>query len=215
MWRRPPFPPDGLSRGMAVAADGSGNAAFQRIKFLLPALFLNRRQPSADAPHGGAQLDTFVFGVSTYAGPDSTVAALPNMARTDMPQERYPVSEMCPICGGAEHRKVQAKGWVAFTDDRVCLSCQTRYTPPTPAWAGIVFLGIGGALFLAGLTGLILTSVALLGRGHTDPIGMALGGGLAVLGLLVVRHGFRSLLKPGKVQGGATTSAAYRHATQA
>jgi hypothetical protein len=32
---------------------------------------------------------------------------------------------------------------VAFADDRVCKSCGTRYTPPTPKWAGVLLIVIG------------------------------------------------------------------------
>jgi hypothetical protein len=40
---------------------------------------------------------------------------------------------------------------IAFAQDRICSACSTRYTPPTPAWARLVFgivgfaaLGFGG-----------------------------------------------------------------------
>jgi hypothetical protein len=64
-------------------------------------------------------------------------------------------------------------------------------------WAAFVFLGMGVILFLVGLAGIALAIVALLGRGRLEPIEIELGVGLAVLGILVVRHGFRSLSKPG------------------
>ena len=35
---------------------------------------------------------------------------------------------------------------IAFTDDRVCAKCSTRYAPPTPAWARVVF-ALAGLLF--------------------------------------------------------------------
>src|SRR5262245_21645232 len=59
-----------------------------------------------------------------------------------------PVSEACPACGGTQYRRVRPTTWVAFASDRVCSACNTRYTPPTPVWAGVLFIVAG--LLLAG-----------------------------------------------------------------
>jgi hypothetical protein len=63
----------------------------------------------------------------------------------------HQVSGVCPCCGSVEHKKVKPAAMVAFAQDRICLACGSRYTPPTPAWArgvfaliGIGFLGLGG-----------------------------------------------------------------------
>jgi hypothetical protein len=62
---------------------------------------------------------------------------------------RIPISKICPACGASEHKKVQPASMIAFTDDRVCAKCSTRYAPPTPAWARGVF-AVVGLLFLLG-----------------------------------------------------------------
>src|SRR5437868_1346458 len=54
------------------------------------------------------------------------------------PKGEYPVSQVCPECGGTEFKTVQPDRWIAFSRDRVCKSCGTRYIPPTPWWAGLV-----------------------------------------------------------------------------
>jgi hypothetical protein len=110
-----------------------------------------------------------------------------------------PISKVCPSCGGSRHRKVRPRRWIAFTSDRVCLECETRYAPPTPRWAGAVFLLVGCLLMLLGLAGLALTVIALVLRGHPDPMGMLLSGGLVVVGALVIWHGARAILFAGRV----------------
>lgn len=71
----------------------------------------------------------------------------------------YPIAKICPKCGGTTYDKKAPGGFMpAFTMDRVCKNCGTRYTPPTPAWAAIVFIVIGAILALgAGLA--ILVSI--------------------------------------------------------
>ena len=63
---------------------------------------------------------------------------------------KYPVSKCCPQCGSTEYSRQKTEATIAFASDRVCKSCQTRYTPPTPVWAAIVFIGIGFLLILVG-----------------------------------------------------------------
>jgi hypothetical protein len=61
----------------------------------------------------------------------------------------YPVSQECPKCHGIEFTRVRPEeGRVAFTDDRVCKSCGTRYTPPTPLWAAGLFIVVGVLILL-------------------------------------------------------------------
>ena len=61
---------------------------------------------------------------------------------------KYPVSRECPKCHGIEFKRARPEGRVAFTDDRVCNSCGTRYTPPTPLWAAVLFIVIGAIILL-------------------------------------------------------------------
>jgi hypothetical protein len=105
----------------------------------------------------------------------------------------YPISKVCPDCGGSEYRTERPTRWIAFMQDRVCESCGTRYTPPTPRWAGIVFILVGVLLAAFGLFGV----VAGLARGNPAPL--ACEGLLGVLGLLAIFHGFRTLASPGRV----------------
>lgn len=80
------------------------------------------------------------------------------------------VCNRCPQCGCPEFDAVTPNAWVAFAKDRVCQKCQTRYGPPTPRWAAIVFLLVGGLFSAAGILGLVATAkagtlAALPGRG--------------------------------------------------
>jgi hypothetical protein len=77
---------------------------------------------------------------------------------------------------------------VAFVSDRVCRTCNTRYMPPTPVWAGILFL-------VAGLTlpflGLVLTSLLF----HPFSIaGLVCVGVIAALGVATFVGGIRELV---------------------
>lgn len=65
----------------------------------------------------------------------------------------HPVSLVCPKCGANDYKAVRPSAMVAFTDDRVCNACSTRYTPPTPFWARLIFgafglaaTGVGGVI---------------------------------------------------------------------
>jgi hypothetical protein len=113
-------------------------------------------------------------------------------APAPVPRAPYPVSLVCPQCGHTEFRATRPDSWVAFVWDRVCKNCNTRYTPPTPLWAGVVFIVAG--LLLAGWGALSIFMGLLTG----DPLGMVCWGTLGVLGLLAIIHGIRSLANPGK-----------------
>ncbi len=58
----------------------------------------------------------------------------------------YPVSRTCPKCGSKKYTKTAAEAIVSFVPDRICSKCRYRYTPPTPRWAGAVFMVCGLAL---------------------------------------------------------------------
>jgi hypothetical protein len=62
----------------------------------------------------------------------------------------FRVSLVCPSCGSTQHEKVKPAAMVAFAQDRVCRMCSTRYTPPTPIWARILFGVIGFAAIAFG-----------------------------------------------------------------
>ena len=63
----------------------------------------------------------------------------------------YPVSQNCPQCGSAAFKRVKPDAELAFASDRVCKECGTRYTPPTPAWARMVFVGLGLVFLVVGV----------------------------------------------------------------
>jgi hypothetical protein len=112
--------------------------------------------------------------------------------------ERITISKVCPSCGAGEYRKVRSRRWIAFSDDRVCLSCETRYSPPTPVWAAFVFALGGAIVFVTGVVFLVVELVALLSR-RVDAIGLAISVGLMALGVAAGVHGVRALLFPGSV----------------
>ena len=72
----------------------------------------------------------------------------------------HPIAKVCPSCGSAAFQRVRVeKGIVAFADDRRCRECGMRYTPPTPAWAAVLFIAVGGFILVAYL-GLIFGATA-------------------------------------------------------
>jgi hypothetical protein len=84
--------------------------------------------------------------------PSAAVASEPPSSTTPT---RYRVGEVCPACQSPGYRQVRPDRWIAFRWDRVCKSCNTRYTPPTPPWAGGGFLVAGLPLAAFGLFGVI------------------------------------------------------------
>ena len=106
----------------------------------------------------------------------------------------YPISAICPQCGGTEYARRKPDRQVAFVSDRVCRTCNTRYTPPTPVWAAALFLLAGVALpFL----GLIFTSLLV----HPLSIaGLICEGVIAALGVLAFIGGIRELVNSGKAR---------------
>ena len=81
---------------------------------------------------------------------------------------------------------------MAFVSDRVCTVCATRYTPPTPIWAGIVFIIAG--LALAGFFGLAWI-IGLSFAMPPGPVVMGCEGFLVFLGVMAIIFGIRSLIK--------------------
>jgi hypothetical protein len=103
--------------------------------------------------------------------------------------ERYPVSRVCPKCGGTTFRRVRPASMVAFALDRVCEACGTRYTPTTPLWAAIAMILTGLVLMLMGFGGGFFSMAA------ADICALLCEGSLAVLGVLAIVQGARSLFR--------------------
>lgn len=106
-----------------------------------------------------------------------------------------PVSRVCPHCGNAEYKPRKPERLIAFTWDRVCKACETRYTPPTPMWAAVVFLLLG--FLLVGFAAFSILVRAASGNVLGIPA-MLCEGFLGFLGLLAIYQGLRALIKPGK-----------------
>lgn len=110
------------------------------------------------------------------------------------PDEIIPVSKVCPSCGGTRYTTRRPKATVAFISDRVCIDCNTRYSPPTPTWAGIVFLLAGLLLIILGFGAILLdVIVIIMRRNHASALSMFFNGALGVMGLLAFIFGVKSL----------------------
>ncbi len=106
------------------------------------------------------------------------------------------VSSVCPQCSSTRFKTIRPKKLVSFVQDRCCKECKTEYSPPTPVWAGFVFLGAGGILTLAGVVGV---GASLLVGNVKDLTGIACAGFVGVLGIFALRQGFLAITTPGKV----------------
>jgi len=105
-------------------------------------------------------------------------------------KRQYPVSKVCPQCGQQRYTTAKPGTWVAFRLDRICTDCESRYTPPTPQWASVLFIVAGVTLLVcAPLFGLTVISAA--GGGFLAFV--LLSGPLALGGLVAVNHGVRTL----------------------
>jgi hypothetical protein len=95
----------------------------------------------------------------------------------------YPGGLTCPGCGSAAFKRVKPHSDIAFAPDRVCTECGTRYTPPTPAWARMVFVAIGLGFGIGGcvLGYVFLTEEPVRMKGGV----MSIAGGLAACVSLV------------------------------
>jgi hypothetical protein len=100
----------------------------------------------------------------------------------------YPISRVCPQCGGKEYTSRKPEAFVAFASDRVCKVCRTRYSPPTPVWGGILILLLGLALPILGFV-----LVALLFHPFSI-LGLACEGTFCVFALVVFIGGIRLLV---------------------
>ena len=102
---------------------------------------------------------------------------------------RYPVASHCPDCGSKDFKRVKPEGRVAFTDDRKCTACGTRYTPPTPAWAAVVFILLG---ILITAVGIVFGFAFLIRRDDVRLRDLVYGTILTVFGLSAIIYGIRS-----------------------
>jgi hypothetical protein len=73
------------------------------------------------------------------------------------PMPPYPIARCCPRCGDDNFKKFNPKQFV-IVNDRICNTCGSRYTPPTPRWEGILMLIIGAVFFLIG-AGIVIIAV--------------------------------------------------------
>jgi hypothetical protein len=103
----------------------------------------------------------------------------------------YPVSEVCPNCRSNQYTRQRPEKWVTFAWDRVCNECGTRYTPPTPMWAAILFLVVG--FLLAGFGVVEVIGSAAVSNPCTAPA-VLFGAFLGAIGIF--RH------HPGRPQPG-------------
>lgn len=101
----------------------------------------------------------------------------------------YPVSESCPKCGVRRHEKARTEAYIAFVPDRICKDCGTRYTPPTPRWAGGVFALAG--LALLGVSGFFVVDHAYYSVGGHFPVASVIG--CAIPGIAAVLYGLKHL----------------------
>jgi hypothetical protein len=69
---------------------------------------------------------------------------------------KFPVSRNCPNCQGIDFKRVKPQSHIAFTDDRQCKNCGTRYTPPTPLWAALIFMVVGTLIILVNIFGIVI-----------------------------------------------------------
>lgn len=102
------------------------------------------------------------------------------------------VSRLCPRCGNASYLGRRPQTLIAFTWDRVGNAGGTRYTPPTPAWAAMVFLLVGLPLAILGLYGCNF-AVA-----HGNWVSLLPTAFFGFLGLLACIQGVRILVRAGE-----------------
>ncbi len=99
---------------------------------------------------------------------------------------QYPVSKCCPNCGSTSYQVKDPEGLIGFAYDRVCNKCHTRYTPPTPWWAGYAFIAAGSAFP-------IITTIGRLGMEDVFPLFVVYVSYAVALGVFV--YGVRLIVK--------------------
>ena len=88
---------------------------------------------------------------------------------------------------------------VAFAKDRVCKDCGTRYSPPTPLWASLVLVVLGGAMTV--FFGIVCVPVGIAlfqshdrTRPEMSPMALVCPGTLFLFGVISLVHGIRTLV---------------------
>jgi len=122
-----------------------------------------------------------------------------NRAQCSEPQVnvgRYPVATSCPDCGCKEYRRVKVNRPVAFTDDRECIACGARYTPPTPVWAAVVFIVLGVLITAVGGTGVVFY-LFLVEKSFIEGIHLGVSTSVTGIGVACTLFGIRSLRSRG------------------
>ena len=105
----------------------------------------------------------------------------------------YPVSVICPQCGQSEFVRRRPERWIAFAADRECKQCNTRYIPPTPTWAAVIFIILG----FSSIGTAILRAFARISSGHQiELLGIVLDVISLLIGIPFIVYGFRCLQDP-------------------
>ena len=107
-----------------------------------------------------------------------------------IPPSQRPISTTCPAGGGAQYKSCAGTRWIAIGSDRQCAVCGTQYTPPTPRWAAVGFVLLGGAITAGCVFGIVEYGIS---GTVTALVPMALIGGAAIV------HGVRALVRQGRV----------------
>ena len=107
-------------------------------------------------------------------------------------KESVVISRECPKCGCKEFRTTRPTSFVSFTKDRICTSCNSQYTPPTPKWGGITLIAVGCIFALGSAVALLsrLAAGTLLGLPGTI-IELFLG----FVGLAAIRQGIKVMFE--------------------
>jgi hypothetical protein len=101
---------------------------------------------------------------------------------------KFPISTVCPKCGGNEYTSRKPQTFIAVSADRVCEGCLTRYSPPIPLWGGVMFL------LAAPVIGLLGFFLIVLLFGPFSILGLACESALGLLVLVVFIGGIRLLI---------------------
>jgi RNA polymerase subunit RPABC4/transcription elongation factor Spt4 len=114
---------------------------------------------------------------------------------------KLPISKACPNCGNSEFSRQKSKRFVAFAPDRICAQCETRYTPPTPVWAGLLFIFAAIALPVLGF---VLITVVL---GHPfSVLGLVCEGVFVFFAIVAFFGGIRSLIESSEQTSSASNT---------
>jgi hypothetical protein len=99
------------------------------------------------------------------------------------------ISRVCPTCGSDSYTTTRPKGWVTYSEDRICKSCNTRYSPPTPLWAAVLLSGLGGVLTFGCVASLAMRFTS---RDLTSLAGVVPEAVLGIIGVAAIKQGLRA-----------------------